>query len=174
MAVYFGGSRSLSPAASIPLVVRAVLAAGQSIHVGCQSGADQQVIQSAMSVPCKASFLVVFAQAPQAGAPSHVLAAKRAGHLVHFQAGGAVAPVPAQFLLRSLAGLAGCSAAVFFWPGHGSLAVSTHAVHAGQPVFAFGPCPQPVPGCSGSWVPGSFLGFSCWQWQPAAVQPALF
>lgn len=159
MSVYFGGSRSLVRSTIIPQVVQAVIESGQSVHVGCQFGADQQVIQSSRS-----SSLVVFAVAGQAGSLPHVQAAFRAGAQVHFQAGGSSAPIKARYLLRSLAGARGCSAAVFFSPGAGSLAVASRLVLS-MPVFAFGEQPAPIPQAGGRWVRSCFWSFPCWQWQ---------
>jgi hypothetical protein len=76
----------------------------------------------------------------------------------------------ARYLLRSKAAFAGCSAAVFFAPGAGSLAVAREAVKAGIPVFAFwvqAYPPAPIPSTPGQWVRSSFAGFGCWQFQPA-------
>lgn len=165
--VYFGGSRHLgnAPSSLIQSVVRAVVASGQGVHVGCQRGADAQVLYS-----CSPSSLVVFAVAPSVSvSPAWVQLAYAQGSPVHFSAGGSSAPVKARFLLRSLAGLQGCSAAVFFSPGAGSLAVAAHAVQAGIPVFAFGSSIAIPPGCAGVWVPAQFQGFSCWQFKPAQL-----
>jgi hypothetical protein len=165
MAVYFGGSRSLPAGSPVSVVLKqvvsAVVASSQVVHVGCQQGADQQVVSA-----CPASSLVVFAVSGAWGAPLHVHAAAVAGAKVIYSAGGSVAPMPARFLLRSLAAALGCSAAVFFSPGSGSLAVASRLV--GQmPVFAFGSCPAGIPRQAGTWVSSSFMGFSCWQWQVA-------
>ena len=165
--VYFGGSRHLGnhPSPLLAKVVRAVVVSGQSVHVGCQRGADAQVLYS-----CNASSLVVFAVSPQVAlSPVPVQWAFARGARVVFGAGGQSAPIPARFLLRSLAGLAGCSAAVFFSPGAGSLAVASHAVGSGVPVFAFGELPASIPGCAGQWVQSSFMGFVCWQWQSSQL-----
>jgi len=154
-----------------------VAAFGHSVHVGCQSGADQSVISAAQSyLP-----LHVFVVNPKATAPAHVLGAVSAGQAVgHFCAGGTSAPIHARYLLRSIAAFQGCSHAVFFSPGAGSLAVAREfiahflkrGVHPcnGIPLFAFSPTmPAAVPSVSGSWVASSFLGFPCWQWSPAQL-----
>lgn len=125
--VYFGGSRhgaqAQPHAAAIGQSVRAALAAGCPMHVGCQFGVDAQVILSALTAG-GASLLVVFAVAPTlAAAPLHVQQAARAGARVVLAAGGQSAPIPARFLLRSLAAAAGCQCALFFAPGAGSQAV---------------------------------------------------
>jgi hypothetical protein len=187
MAIHFGGSRSLGPSSQLASVVRAVLAGGQAVHVGCAVGADQQVIQSVVSVPGAAqSFLVVFAAFASSGAGAWsgsalgaVSAAAAQGASVRWLAGGQLAiPLVGRLIRRSQAALAGCSASVFFLAGplsSGSLAVAGCAVQAGQPVFAFCPVmPQSPRGCQGHWHPSSFVSFPCWQWLPAAVQQSLF
>ena len=182
--IHIGGSRSLSPTPIVGQVVRAVLASGQQIHVGCAVGADQAVIQSALSIPGGHSFLVVFAAFGPGGAGAwagsavcSVFMAACAGASVRWLAGGSLAvPLVARLMRRSRAALHGCSASVFFLASPsspGSLAVAGHAVAAGQPVFAF--ClfiPSAPRGCAGRWVAASFLGFPCWSWLPA--QGALF
>lgn len=170
--IYFGGSRHFSNIDhdQIRRVVRMVAAFGHSVHVGCQSGADQSVISAAQSyLP-----LHVFVVNPKATAPAHVLGAVSAGQAVgHFCAGGTSAPIHARYLLRSIAAFQGCSHAVFFSPGAGSLAVARECVRSGLPVFAFSPAmPAAVPSVSGSWVASSFHGFACWQWV-APVQLSL-
>jgi len=196
MSIHLGGSRSLPPSPLVGQVVRAVLAQGQAIHVGCASGADQQVVSSAIAAGGSSS-LFVFAVGECVGAGSPfgfwsgsafpaVLAAAQAGARVFWGAGGPsfgpqALPLKARLSRRSQAALAGCSASVFFLASPaspGSLSVAAHAVKAGQPVFAFacgfsGP-PAPLRGQAGQWVAASFLGFSCWQWVPAAVQQSLF
>ena len=183
-AIHLGGSRSLASPALVAPVVRAILASGQQIHVGCARGADQAVIQSALSIPGGHSSLFVFAAFGPGGAGawsgsavSSVQAAARAGASVSWLAGGSLAvPLVARLMRRSRAALHGCSASVFFLASPsspGSLAVAGHAVAAGQPVFAFCPfIPSAPRGCAGRWVAASFLGFPCWQWLPA--QAALF
>jgi len=170
--VYFGGSRNLPQSALVGKVVQAVAQSGASVHVGCQFGADQQVVTfAACFYPLS---LVVFAVAPSlAQAPGQVQAASSAGARVVLAAGGgAQVPIRARYLLRSKSAFAGCSAAVFFAPGPGSLAVAREAVKAGLPVFAFwvqAYPPAPIPSTPGQWVRSSFAGFGCWQFQPAQV-----
>ena len=168
--IYFGGSRHFSANHQFVSVVRAVAQSGQSAHVGCQFGADQAVISYfGMFAP---SSLVVFAVAPsKATAPRHVQQVPiRAGARVVFSAGGTVAPMPARFLLRSIAAFQGCSQAVFFSPGSGSLAVARECIAQGLQVFAFSQSqPAPIPSQAGSWVASSFMGFSCWQWSSAQL-----
>ena len=177
--IYFGGSRSLSPSPLLAQVVGAVLASGAPVHVGCSAGADAQVISCAIR---SSSFqqVHVFAAFGQGGAGACGVSAvsvvqswAQAGGSVSWLAGGSLAvPLAARLIRRSLAALAGCSAAVFFAPGSGSLAVAAHAVAAGVPVFAFGSMPAAIPGAAGAWSASSFFGFTCWQFQPA--QQALF
>ena len=179
--IHFGGSRALAPAPIVGQVVRAVQAQGMAVHVGCAQGADSQVVAAAA-----ASSLVVFASFGASGAGSWsgsavgaVSAAAARGASVRWLAGGPLAiPLVGRLMRRSQAALSGCAASVFFLAGpssRGSLAVAGFAVQAGQPVFAFCASQPCAPrGCLGSWAPASFVGFSCWQWQPAAVQQRLF
>jgi hypothetical protein len=170
--VYFGGSRHWSPSLGIiPQVLQSILSSGQSVQVGCQFGADAHVIYSAISQP---SSLVVFAVASLlASSPASVQAAASAGARVVLNAGGSSAPMPARYLLRSIAAFQGCSQAVFFSPGAGSLAVARECVKAGLPVFTFGSYPAQIPSSVGFWVEASFMGFVCWQWQVTVTQPNL-
>ena len=183
-AIHFGGSRSLQSSPLLGQVVLAILQSGQSIHAGCAIGADQQVVEAVLAAGGQ-SFLVVFAVfspswlgAWSGSAIGAVMSAARAGASVVWLAGGALSlPLVARLIRRSQVALAGCSASVFFLASpssRGSLAIAGHAVKVGQPVFAFCPVvPQSPRGCLGQWQPSSFLGFSCWQWQPAAVQQPL-
>ena len=187
--VYFGGSRSLSPSPLLAQVVGAVLASGAPVHVGCSAGADAQVIACALRsssfqqvrvfaafgapVPSPALVGLLFPGSCSVSAVRVVHAWAQAGGSVSWLAGGSLAaPMAARLIRRSLAALGGCSAAVFFAPGSGSLAVASHALKAGIPVFAFGPMPAAIPGAAGCWVSSSFFGFSCWQW--SAAQMSLF
>ena len=174
--VYFGGSRSLAPSPIVGQVVSAVLASGQSVSVGCATGADQQVIQSVS--PSSFSQFRVFAAFSQSGAGSWSGSAVRqvqqfaaAGGSVSWLAGGGLqVPIVARLMSRSVAGLAGASAAVFFSPGVGSLKVAGVAVQRGIPVFAFSQSTPGSPrGCAGSWVSSSFQAFPCWQWSSAQL-----
>lgn len=178
--VYFGGSRSLTSSSIIPQVVAAVIKAGNLVHVGCSAGADSLVISSAIR---SSSFLqvAVFAAFQSSGLGSWALSAvqvvqsfAKAGGVVHWLAGGGLAvPLRARLFSRSLAGLAGCSAAVFFSAGSGSLAVAGAAAARGIPVFCFSSVAPAAPrGAAGSWVAGSFAGFACFVWQSA--QQSLF
>lgn len=165
--IYFGGSRHFSPCEESIAVLRAVVLSGQSVHVGCQKGADQSVVSYVGFF--SPSSLVVFAVAPScATAPLWVRQAPQ--KQVRYSAGGSSAPMPARYLLRSIAAFQGCSSAVFFAPGPGSLAVARECVGSGLPVFAFAAsAPAPVPSCAGQWVASSFQGFACWSWQSAQL-----
>ena len=197
--IYFGGSRSLvagSPASfTLAHVTHAALLAGHKIHVGCATGADQQVISYVMQAYSGQFIgsLSVFAAFGPAGtfsgfgqsglkfpitkgffsasAVEQVIAAFNAGVSVSWWAGGGEqVPLSARLIRRSVAGLVGTSAAVFFSPGAGSLAVASHAVSASIPVYAFSSSIPATPaGCAGQWVASSFAGFSCWQWSPAQL-----
>lgn len=176
MSVYFGGSRYLKSSPIIGQVVSAVLAQGQGVQVGCSAGADALVIQSVRSslfsqVRVFTSFASSGAGAWSGSAVSVVRAFASAGGSVSWLAGGSLAvPLAGRLIKRSIAGLQGCSSAVFFSPGSGSLAVAGHAVRLGIPCVAFGACPSAGPaGCAGSWVASSFQGFSCWAWQSAQL-----
>lgn len=170
--IYFGGTRSTLPYLDplIEAVCQAVAGSGKKVHVGCQYGVDHQVI-----LACPASSLMVFAVAVNpAKAPYFVRQAVTLGASVTFSAGGNQAPIPARYLLRSIAAFQGCSQAVFFNPGSGSLAVARECVRSGLPVFAFNQSmPAPVPSVAGHWAASQFFGFVCWQWS-AHTQPALF
>ena len=182
--IYLGGSRSLPPSAAglIGSVVGAALQAGHWLAVGCSAGADQAVIQAVIRsssfshLRIQAAFAASGAGSWSGSAVSAVRQFAAAGGSVSWLAGGALSvPLAGRLIRRSLAGLAGCSAAVFFSPGPGSLAVAGAAVKRGVPVFAFSPSAPSAPrGCPGAWVQSSFLGFACWSFQPAAIQARLF
>jgi len=178
--VYFGGSRHLGTSVLVAQVTKAVLAQGFRVHVGCQFGADLHVSASVCAI--SPASLSVFAVASSLQtAPAHVGIASQFGASVTLSAGGTSAPIPARYLLRSIAAFQGCAAAVFFQPGHGSLAVAREAIRAGLPVYAFNPtaarypvAPFAIPSTSGSWVRSLFLGrFLCWRWS-APAQLSLF
>jgi len=171
-AVYFGGSRHFNPTDQSVSIVRAVVLSGAVIHVGCQSGADQSVLSYVgFFAP---SQLKAFAVATcKAEAPRHIQQAPQSQ--ITYSAGGNTSiHINARYLLRSIAAFQGCSQAVFFSPGAGSLAVARECVRSGLSVFAFQQEPPArVPSVSGQWVASSFLGFSCWQWS-APKQISLF
>lgn len=172
--IYFGGSRSLSaPSPIIAQAVLSVIMSGSKIHVGCCVGADALVIASALLM--RPPSLVVFAISSQSGQGGCSLSSglpsvvPSQGGRVAWLAGGALSvPLAGRLIQRSRAALAGCSAAVFFEPGPGSLAVAAHAVSQ-MPVFAFGDKPASIPGCAGQWVAAEFSGFACWSWQSAQL-----
>jgi hypothetical protein len=192
--VYFGGSRSLLFAAHgrfVARVVGAALAGGWRCSVGCAVGADQFVIISALAAG-QASQLVIQAVGSQSGAgfwSGSALAAVRsaagAGARVSWLAGGHQSlPLSARLIKRSLAGLVGCSAAVFFLASptsSGSLRVAAAAAQSGKPVFVFScgfsGAPRSLLGCSGAWVQSAItfggVSFPCWGWTPS-VQKTLF
>ena len=161
---------------------------GAAVQVGCAAGADAQVIRFFVFGLGAAflSQLSVFAVGGACGSgfpsvsPFSLLQA--VASRVRWWAGGSAAvPLRARLIQRSCAAFAGCSAAVFFLSSassSGSLAVAAQAVKAGLPVFVFScgfsAAPASLAGQAGQWVPGSFFGFPCWQWQPAAVQISLF
>lgn len=161
-AVYFGGSRHLEPThpvhAVAQAVARSVIRSGVPIHVGCQRGADQAVIWASLFAP---SYLFVFAVAPTlAEAPAVIERAHHAGAAVTLSAGGESAPIKARYLRRSIAAFQGCSQALFFQPGPGSLAVAREAIKAGLPVFAFSTVePEPIPHTAGTWQPVDYKSY---------------
>ncbi len=180
--IYFGGSRSLSSSPIIGQVVGAVLASGSLAHVGCSAGADALVIGAVRSssfsqVQVFSAFSATGAGAWSGSAVSVVQSFALAGGSVSWLAGGGLAvPLRVRLIKRSLAGLAGCSSAVFFAPGSGSLAVAGHAVAQGVPVYVFGApagspagCAGSPAGCAGSWVVSSFFGLPCVKWQAAQL-----
>lgn len=174
--IYFGGSRHPQNInhSQIAAVVAAVVASGQAVHVGCQAGADQAVIQTAINTFYPSLLSVFLVAAHHSQAPSHTMHAAAKGARVTFAAGGTTAPMKARFLLRSIAAFQGCSTAVFFQPGAGSLAVARECVRSGLSVFAFSQTiPAPIPSTFGNWVSGEFFGFSCYGFY-YPNQPQLF
>jgi len=175
--IYFGGSRHTPQVPlSIAQAVAHFTAQGSRIHVGCQHGADQAVISCAIGQH-RVSLLSVFSVAQNlTTAPAHVQTFARLHGSVTFGAGGSAAPMPARFLLRSIAAFQGCQSAHFFYPGSGSLAVARECVRAGLPVFAYGVKPPAIPSTAGAWQPFT-PAFYCeafgWQWV-APVQISLF
>lgn len=155
--VYFGGSRDLEPNHPAYAVMRAVtwsvIQSGVKIHVGCQSGVDQGVIWSGLFSP---SSLVVFAVAHAlANTPAVIERAFHAGASLALSAGNPEQkeiPFKARFLLRSKAAFKGCSQAIFFQPGPGSLAVARECIKSHMPVFCFSMGePAPIPHTAGQW-----------------------
>lgn len=177
--IYLAGSRSLQlPSSQVAQVTLATLQAGHTIRVGCCIGADQAVINSAMAAG-GASFLVVFAIFTASGrgacslsAVQTVQAAGNLGASVRYLAGGPLnVPLAARLISRSVAAFSGSSAAVFFQPGTGSLAVAALAASQQIPVYVFSSgTPAPLAPQGGQWVASSFAGFPCVQWSPAQIQ----
>lgn len=154
-------------------------------RVGCCVGADQLAVSAlvgagqAQRVRVFAAFGPGGAGACSLSAVSSVSAAAAAGASVSWWAGGGAAvPLRGRLAARSAACVRGASALLLFSPGAGSLAVAgAAAVAAGVPVWAVAPAaPAPVPGFSGAWVRGSFLGFAAWCWvaSGAGAQLSLF
>src|SRR3990172_612273 len=126
--VLVGGGRAASHRALVIAgrFARALAAAGHVLHVGCASGVDAAVLNSSLALGHSSLFshLRVFAAFGPSGSGSWrssavpaVMAAARAGFPVSWWAGGASSvPLVARLMSRSLAALAGCSAAVFFSP----------------------------------------------------------
>jgi len=174
--IYIGGTRH-SHNLNHPVmqaVIPAIVAQGHSLHVGCQSGADAFAI--VISRDLEPSPLHIFAV--ETTMRPHIALAHSLGARVTLGAGGSSAPINARYLLRSVAAFQGCSHAVFFNPGMGSLAVAREALKISLPVFAFHhETPAPIPQSVGHWVRSSFLGFAsagqhvafCWQWSPAQL-----
>lgn len=188
--VLVGGSRSLLPSSPAGLAcsafVSSLLAAGGLLHVGCATGADQAALSAAVRavVACRsASFQQVraFAAFGPGGAGSFsgsavaaVQAAARAGVPVSWLAGGLLSvPLVARLMARSLAALGGCSAAVFFAPGVGSLKVARAALRAGVPVLVACIGVPSAPVLPVTPMVASWLGVSFWVYRPAQQQ-ALF
>jgi len=189
--VLFGGSRSLAASwsPSVAAAVGAAVAAGWRVAVGCSAGADAAVL-SACPVSALAGVFAAFGPggsgAASCSSVAGVLAAATAGAPVAWWAGGGPAvPLRARLSRRSLAALRICSAAVFFQPGAGSLAVAGAAVAAGVPVWAVGLAGSAAPGaprgCAGAWRGASLpwpvsccLRWAVWAWSPSVAQPALF
>jgi hypothetical protein len=177
--VYFGGSRSLPPSA-FPLVcsvVSSVLALGASVSVGCAIGADAQVIRAAFRfssfprVTIRAAFDASGFGSWRCSAVDLVRFAASCGVPVIWASPSLLrARLVARLMARSRAGLVGCSVAVFFAPGPGSLAVARAAVDRHIPVYAFSPFAPSAPrGCVGSWSPATFAALACWLWSPAQL-----
>lgn len=177
--IYFGGSRhpqNINPA-QVSQIVAAVVAAGHSVHVGCQFGADLAVLQNLPPRSCHRVFAVHACGSAHYPFNHHISVAYRAGHHIAFCAGGQSAPMPARYLLRSIAAFQGCDLAVFFSPGSGSLAVAREFAKTHKQIFSFSEQPPaPIAGSNGVWCQSFFEGFQCWQWgyYPQNTQPALF
>lgn len=179
--IHFGGSRNLSDLydPQVHQVVSSVMQKGCFVNVGCATGADETIIEAALSE--SPAHLSVFAQFSFAGegafmfsAFTAVYLAQQSGAQVSYLAGGPLnIPLKARLMRRSKAALQGCDASVFFISqpySPGSLKVAAAAVQQNMPVFVFplGFDGQPVPlhGVRGSWQPAQFFGFPCFQWLP--------
>ena len=175
--IYLGGSRVMS-SALLPAVQAVVMRASSSlICVGCATGADQAVIQSAIA---QGSIISIFAAFAQSGAGSFsgsavsvVQAAAHApGVSVSWLAGGSLqVPLVARLMARSVAGLRGASCALFFAPGVGSLKVAGYAVAHSVPVHAVCLVATALPrGQAGYWSQsGQVAGFPIWSFVPAQL-----
>lgn len=158
--VYFGGGRHCTSSALINQVVTAVLARGAVISVGCAIGADQSVIHSVMSQGASSSLTIQAAFSPSGagawrGSAVQVIqsASKSKAHVSWLAGGGLSVSLPARLMRRSIAGLRGSSAALFFQPGTGSFKVMGQAVTQNIPVYVFGSRPASCPhGFHGSWL----------------------
>jgi hypothetical protein len=170
--VLFGGSRVFSGQALVSQVVGDHLAAGGSVSTGCATGADAQVVATCLAAGAATRLSVCAAFGPGGrgswfrSSVSGVQAAAAAGARVSWLAGGSLSlPLAVRLFRRSWAALVGCSAAVFFEPGPGSLSVAAAAVGRGLPVFVFSTAtPGCLRGCCGSWAPAVFAGLPCWAW----------
>ena len=179
-AVLVGGGRALAPGSSAWVACQAftssLACADRIIHVGCATGADQAII-----LCCPPRSLRVFAAFSASGAGAFGGSAVKVvrthsslGGSVRWLAGGPLSvPLVARLMARSLAALAGCSAAVFFAPGVGSLKVARHALQAGIPVLVACAGMSAAPVLAVAPVAVSWLGQSFWLFAPPA-QGALF
>ena len=181
--VLVGGGRGVSAASPAGLAcaafVRALLASGGVLSVGCSVGADLVALGVGASfAPASVSVSAVFSSSGVGGWSASAVAPVKAfaasGGSVSWLAGGPLSlPLVPRLFRRSLAALAGCSLAVFFAPGRGSLSVARAALRAGVPVLvACAGCPvAPVLAVPAVLVVVAGLRF----WLFAAVpQPALF
>ena len=185
--VLVGGGRAASPRAlaAAGRFARALVSGGYRLHVGCAAGIDAAALCGALALGGRYSSLFPHLHAFSAfdeqgqgswrsSAVQVVMAAARAGALVHWLAGGGLSvPLVARLMSRSIAALAGCGLAVFFHPGPGSLKVARAALKAGIPVLVWRIGWPAPPVLAVAAVPVSFLGFSFWLFQPA-TQSALF
>jgi len=177
--IHFGGSRNLSDFydPQVHLVVTSVIQKGCFVNVGCATGADETIIEAALSE--SPAHLSVFAQFSFAGegtfmfsAFTAVSLARKARAQVSYLAGGPLSvPLKARLMRRSKAALKGCDASVFFISqpySAGSLKVAAEAVKQNIPVYVlplgFDGQPVPLHGVPGSWQHAQFFGFRCFQW----------
>lgn len=180
--VLIGGGRR-APAGAVPSsFVHDLIVHGYSIHVGCATGADRQVISFVHSFrPSILPVLRVFAAFAKSGAGSFsgsavssVQSFAAAGGSVSWLAGGSLSvPLVARLMARSLAALQGCAAAVFFSPGVGSLKVARAALRQSIPVLISCVGMSSAPVLPVAPVLVQWFGHSFWLYQPASQQ-ALF
>lgn len=180
--VLIGGGRR-APAGAVPSsFVHDLIVHGYSIHVGCATGADRQVISFVHSFrPSILPVLRVFAAFAKSGAGSFsgsavssVQSFAAAGGSVSWLAGGSLSvPLVARLMARSLAALQGCAAAVFFSPGVGSLKVARAALRQSIPVLISCVGMSSAPVLPVAPIVVSWLGCSFWLYQPA-TQAQLF
>ena len=148
--VYTGGNRHLTTSHpvrdSISLFCRHIERV--PVHVGCQVGADQYIVDS-MCVYYPA-LLHVFAIEENANL-SRLDYLHNKITVCHTPG----APIKAQFINRSIQAFTGCSQAIFFQPGKGSLAVAREFIkRMKNPVFAIATEEPPtIPSQAGTWSP---------------------
>jgi hypothetical protein len=174
--ILVGGSRSLVSGSAAWVACQSfVQGALQSIHVGCSAGADQAAIIALTGGSVRGRVFACFspsgAGAWRSSAVSAVQRFAQLGGRVQWLAGGSLAvPLAARLIQRSVAALQGCSAAVFFAPGVGSLKVARHALRAGIPVLVspIGLLQAVTPVLAVPPVFASWLGQSFWLYAPPA------
>lgn len=178
--ILVGGSRSLLPGSAgwvaCQSFVRTLLAnSAHTVHIGCATGADQAAVLLGSG---RFRVFTAFASSGlgsfRGSAVSAVQAFASLGGSVSWLAGGPLSvPLVARLMARSLAALRGCSAAVFFAPGVGSLKVARAALRAGIPVLVSCVGLSAAPVLAVPSVLASWLGQSFWLFAPPA-QAALF
>jgi hypothetical protein len=179
--VLVGGSRALVAGSPAWVACQSFSqACTHAVHVGCATGADQAAVLALGFDPHPYSSHVFAAFAPSGAgafggsAVSTVQRFASLGGSVSWLAGGSLSvPLVARLMARSVAALAGCSAAVFFAPGVGSLKVARHALRAGIPVLVSCVGLSSAPVLAVPSVLVSWLGQSFWLFAPP-VQGALF
>ena len=182
-AVLVGGGRSVAPGSPAWVAcqnfVQELLYSPSChfIHVGCATGADQAAILAfgGGSVQCRV--FAAFAQSGAGSFPGSAVATVQNfhefGEPVHWLAGGGLSvPLVARLMSSSIAALRGCSAAVFFSPGIGSLKVARAALRQGIPVLVSQVSMSSAPVLAVAPVAVSWLGQSFWLFAPPH-QPGL-
>lgn len=173
--ILVGGGRTVTPSSTAGLACAQFAATYPGvINTGCATGADQIALQHGARVNLYVAFAQSGAGSFRGSNINGVQIAACRCLSVHWLAGGGLqVPLVARLMSRSIAALAGCSSAVFFAPGIGSLKVARAALKAGIPVFvscagmASAPV-LPVPARRIAWQ-----GLSFWQYAPAK-QASLF